>query len=71
MNMITIKMRIVTVCRPGPSHAPKIDMICGCAVPAGVWDVREIPPGQPFEIDEAEGRALLKIHSGEIVGAPT
>ena len=66
---ITIKLRLATCYRPGPRHAPRIDMICGCAVPAGVWDVREIPPGVAFEIPEDEGLALLKVHAGEIVGA--
>ena len=64
---IQIKMRGVTVHRPGPNHAPRIDMICGCAVPAGTWEVREIPPGTPFEIDRDEGLRLLAVHSGEVI----
>ncbi len=65
--MITIRMKSVTICRPGPNHAPRIDMICGCAVPAGTWDTIAYPPGTAFELPEDEALSLLKVHSGEIV----
>lgn len=71
VKKITIRMRGVTVHRPGPRHAPRIDVIAGLWVPGGVIDVLEIPPGQPFELPEAEGLALLNGHNGEIVGGPS
>jgi hypothetical protein len=71
MTTITIRMKNVTVHRPGKRHAPKIDVIAGLWVPAGVIDVVAYPPGVAFELPEDEGRALLKIHSGEIVGGPS
>ena len=64
---IWIKMRGATVHRPGPQHAPRIDLISGCSVPSGHWDVLEIASGIAFEIPEDEGRRLLALHSGEEV----
>jgi hypothetical protein len=64
-------MRNVTVHRPGPNHAPRIDTIAGLWIPGGVIDVVEIPPGVAFEIDADEGKRLLAIHAGEIVGGPS
>ena len=65
--MITIRMKHVTVHRPGKLHAPKIDVIAGLWVPAGVIDVVAYPPGVPFQIPEDEGLRLLAVHAGEIV----
>ena len=49
LRTITVRMKGVTVHRPGPNDAPRIDMIAGLWVPGGVIDVVAIPPGQPFQ----------------------
>lgn len=72
VKKITIRMRGVTVHRPGPRHAPKFDTVCGMSVQTGVIDVVEIPPGVPFEIERGEALRLLAVHAGEIVsGSPS
>ena len=68
MSMIRIKLYRVTVHRRHPDSTARVDLVSGLSVPAGQLDTIAIPPGTAFLIDEAEGRALLAVHAGEIVG---
>jgi hypothetical protein len=67
MPMITVRMRGVTVHRRHPASTARVDTISGLDVPVGDARTTEIPPGVPFEVEESEGLALLRVHSGEVV----
>jgi hypothetical protein len=70
---IRIRLKGVTAHVAGPAHAPRFETFSGCTVQTGHLDVRQIPPGQVFECEEAEGRRLVARFGGEVVedgGAP-
>jgi hypothetical protein len=67
VKKIRIRLKGATVHLRGPLDTRRVETISGCAVPVGNAHVIEVKPGTPFEIEEAAGLRLLKIHSGEIV----
>ncbi len=65
---IWIRLPITTI-RPGPNFQPAQEVSrSGFTVCiGGVDDTIQIPPGLPFEIEEAEGRRLVAKFGGEVL----
>jgi hypothetical protein len=68
---IWIKLRGVTAHIAGPDHSARIDLVSGMSVPGGNYDIRRIPPGVAFEVEEAEGLRMIARHGGQIVEKET
>ncbi|MGO9235804.1 MAG: hypothetical protein ACLP4V_17695, partial [Methylocella sp.] len=68
---ITIKIPVTAIIA-GPNFQPAQEVhrsgFTVCI--GGVDDTIQVPPGVPFEIEEAEGRRLVAKFNGEIVGGP-